>query len=203
MIENQRAKILIVDDEPANIQVLNESLKDEYDTFFALHGAEAIAAAVKTRPDLILLDVMMPGMNGFEVRKALADDESLRDIPVIFVTALGMPEQESQGLELGAVDYITKPFNPGITRLRIRNQLELKRQRDLLLRRTEELEAALNEIKTLSGLLPICAWCKNIRDDAGYWSSVEKYLSTKLDTRITHSICPACTKKHFADVLKD
>jgi len=202
MNENQRPKILIVDDEPTNIQVLNESLKDEYDTFFALNGADALEAEAKMLPDLILLDIMMPEINGFEVREKLLADAVLGSIPVIFVTALGMPEQETRGLELGAVDYVTKPFYPGTTRLRIRNQLQLKRQRDLLIRRTEELERALVEIKTLSSLLPICAWCRKVRDDQGYWKSVEAFLAARFDTRVTHSICPDCTKKHFSDVTQ-
>lgn len=126
--------ILLVDDAPTNIQMLNETLKDGYHLFFATNGKDALRIAAESLPDLILLDVIMPEMDGYEVCRALKADPSLRNIPIIFITAMNQQEDEAIGLELGAVDYITKPFNPTIVRLRIRNQIELKRQRDLLAR---------------------------------------------------------------------
>lgn len=126
--------ILLVDDAPTNIQMLNETLKDGYHLFFATNGKDALRIATESLPDLILLDVIMPEMDGYEVCRALKADPSLRNIPIIFITAMNQQEDEAIGLELGAVDYITKPFNPTIVRLRIRNQIELKRQRDLLAR---------------------------------------------------------------------
>lgn len=126
--------ILLVDDAPTNIQMLNETLKDGYHLFFATNGRDALRIATESLPDLILLDVIMPEMDGYEVCRALKADPSLRNIPIIFITAMNQQEDEAIGLELGAVDYITKPFNPTIVRLRIRNQIELKRQRDLLAR---------------------------------------------------------------------
>lgn len=130
----QRQKILIVDDAPINIQVLNEALQRDYHTFFATSGRDALRIAAEVLPDLVLLDVMMPDMDGYEVCRAMKASAELRDIPVVFVTAMSQQEDETVGLELGAVDYITKPFNPVIVRLRVRNQLELKRQRDMLAR---------------------------------------------------------------------
>jgi diguanylate cyclase (GGDEF)-like protein len=125
-------KILIVDDAPINIQVLNEALRDRYRIFFATSGEDALKLVATTLPDLILLDVMMPDMDGYEVCRRLKADPLLQGIPVIFVSAMTQQEDETIGLELGAVDYITKPFSPAIVQLRVRNQLELKRQRDLL-----------------------------------------------------------------------
>lgn len=125
-------KLLIVDDAPINIQLLNDVLKDDVRVFFATNGSDALKIASTTIPDLILLDIMMPEMDGYEVCRKLKTDPLLRDIPVIFITAKSQQEDEATGLELGAVDYITKPFSPGIVRLRVRNHLELKRQRDLL-----------------------------------------------------------------------
>ena len=127
-------KILIVDDIPSNIQVLNETLRGEYRIFFATSGRDALKLAAEVQPDLILLDVMMPEMDGREVCRWLKAEPLLRDIPVVFVTAMAQEDDEATGLELGAVDYITKPFNPALVRLRVRNHLELKRQRDLLAR---------------------------------------------------------------------
>jgi len=129
---HQQQKVLIVDDAPLNIQVLNETLRGAYRTFFATTGRDALKVAMTVVPDLILLDIMMPEMDGYEVCRILKADPYLKDVPVIFITAMSSKENESVGLELGAVDYITKPFNPGIVRLRVRNHLELKRQRDLL-----------------------------------------------------------------------
>jgi diguanylate cyclase (GGDEF)-like protein len=127
-------KVLIVDDAPINIQILNEALKDRYRVFFATNGRDAIRIAASSVPDMILLDIMMPEMDGYEVCRIIKADKVTKDIPVIFITAMSQQENEAAGLELGAADYITKPFNPDIVRLRVRNQLELKRQRDLLSR---------------------------------------------------------------------
>lgn len=126
--------ILLVDDAPTNIQMLNETLKDGYHLFFATNGRDALRIASESMPDLILLDVIMPEMDGYEVCRILKADPIMRDIPIIFITAMSQQEDEAIGLELGALDYITKPFNSTIVRLRIRNQIELKRQRDLLAR---------------------------------------------------------------------
>ena len=122
-----RIRILLVDDEPINLQVLIETLKDSYDLLVATCGAEALKIAhAEPRPDLILLDVMMPEMDGYEVIRRLRDDDLTSEIPVIFVTALNEPENEAKGLELGAVDYITKPFNLRITKARIKTHLDLR-----------------------------------------------------------------------------
>jgi diguanylate cyclase (GGDEF)-like protein/PAS domain S-box-containing protein len=125
--------ILIVDDSPANIHVLTELLRDEYCLKVATDGNTALRLAGQPdKPDLILLDIMMPEMDGYEVCRRLKADGMLKDIPVIFITALTEEEHETRGLELGAVDYITKPFNQSIVKLRVKNQLELKKHRDAL-----------------------------------------------------------------------
>jgi diguanylate cyclase (GGDEF)-like protein len=129
---NQRAKILVVDDEAMNIEILNAALDGDYDISFATNGADAIAIAVATQPDLILLDVMMPQMDGYEVCRRLTLDPLTADIPIIFATGLGDQAAEVRGLSLGAIDYVTKPISPVIVRARIRNHLELKRLRDNL-----------------------------------------------------------------------
>lgn len=138
-------KVLIVDDTPENIQVLMETLKDEYRIVAAINGEKALQLAnADPMPDIILLDIMMPGMDGYEVCKRLKADEKTVAIPVIFVTAMTQEENEQKGLDLGAADYITKPFQPGLVKARVRNHLELKRHRDhleaLVLERTRELQ---------------------------------------------------------------
>jgi len=193
------AKILIVDDTPANIQILDEVLQAEFDVYFALNGNEALQKIESLQPDLILLDIMMPIMDGFEVCRNLKAKDKFKNIPIIFITALGQPEEESQGLKLGAADYITKPFNPDLVLLRVRNHLELKNQRDILEQRNQELEKALAEIKVLKGIIPICAHCKKIRDDQGYWNQLEVYITEHSDAMFSHGICPACMKELYPD----
>ena len=131
-------KLLIVDDEPTSIRVLAETLPPYYQLFSATSGQEALKLAARIQPDLILLDIRMPDMDGYELFRAMQADQFLRTIPIIFVTALTGEEDESIGLALGAVDYITKPFRPAIVRQRISNYLELKQRRDEQLSRVEE-----------------------------------------------------------------
>jgi diguanylate cyclase (GGDEF)-like protein len=124
--------VLIVDDVPTNIQVLAEALRQEYRVKVATNGTDALTIARQTQPDLILLDVMMPGMDGFEVCRLLKADSVTNGIPVIFVTAKDELADEEHGLNLGAADYITKPFHLPIVRARVRNHMRLKQKADLL-----------------------------------------------------------------------
>lgn len=199
--------VLIVDDIPENVQILGELLSKEYNTYFALNGAEALRLAEQVRPDLIILDVMMPGMDGYKVCHFLRSNDTFVETPIIFITALDRPEEESKGLTLGAADYIIKPFHPELVKLRVRNHLELKRQRDLLKQRNAELEAAMAQIKVLRGIIPICSSCKKIRDDAGYWQQVEEYISEHSDALFSHGICNDCMKllypEHCAKKAKE
>lgn len=126
------ATILIVDDEITNIEIMNAALEDVYEICFATSGEQAIEIACAILPDLVLLDVMMPGIDGFEVCARLKQDPVLADIPIIFTTGLGDSEDEMRGLSLGAIDYVTKPVKPAILKARVGNHLELKRLRDRL-----------------------------------------------------------------------
>ncbi len=137
--------ILIIDDEVTNISVLNELLQPHYNVLFAKDGATGIKiAGSPNRPDLILLDIIMPDVDGYQVIKLLKSDEYTNKIPVIFITAKGHEEDEAKGFELGAVDYITKPFKPVVVKARIKSHLELKRHREfvewMLKERTKELQ---------------------------------------------------------------
>ncbi len=121
----QRPKVLIVDDEATNLKVMRNVLGDEYRLAFAKSGLAALELAAQETPQLILLDVMMPGMSGIEVCQKLKADAALHAIPVIFVTALSNEEDEFQGFDVGAVDYITKPIIPALVRARVRTHLSL------------------------------------------------------------------------------
>ena len=139
------ATILVVDDTPQNIEILGQLLQPLYKVRVANSGERALKSAHNTpRPDLILLDVMMPGMDGYEVLRRLREDPSTVDIPVIFVTAMDGNENEEHGLSMGAVDYITKPVVPAIVLARVHAQLELKAARDRLARDNQWLENEVN-----------------------------------------------------------
>ena len=189
----ERATILVVDDIPDNLTLMSSLLKDDYKVKVASDGGKAqMIAASDSPPDLILLDIMMPGMDGYEVCRRLKGDERTKDIPVIFITAKSDAEGEAKGFALGAVDYITQPIVNHILQARVRTHLQLKRKTDLL-------EQALKEIKTLRGIVPICANCKKIRDDEGYWTQVEVYVQNHSEATFSHSICPGCAKKLYPD----
>jgi diguanylate cyclase (GGDEF)-like protein len=127
-----KTKILVADDTPSNIALLNLVLGKEHEIIFATNGREAIEAAVAERPDLILMDVVMPEMDGFEACARLREDRRTAEIPVIFITSLEEEAEETRALQLGAADFITKPISPATVQARVKNCLDLKRQRDLL-----------------------------------------------------------------------
>lgn len=124
MTNSKRYKILIVDDEPLNIQFLETLMSDQFDVIFDTNGENALAIVKSGNPDLIVLDIMMPGLDGYEVCRRLKADPETQFIPVIFITAKEGEEDEARGLELGAVDYITKPFNPEIVKRKITNHIQ-------------------------------------------------------------------------------
>jgi len=127
-----RQRVLIVDDQPANIRVMAEILRGDYELFFATSGAKALEVVAANDIELVLLDVVMPDMDGFEVCRRLKSEERTSRIPIMFVTAREETHDETRGFEAGAVDYIIKPIVPPVVRARVRTHLELKRARDLL-----------------------------------------------------------------------
>ena len=136
-----KCTVLVVDDTPDNLSLMSDLLRTDYKVKLAPSGERALQiVAGDSKPDLILLDIMMPDMDGYEVLRRLQFNPDTEDIPVIFLTAMSAAEDESIGLELGAVDYITKPINPAIVMARVRNHLQLKRARDYLARHNQFLE---------------------------------------------------------------
>ncbi len=130
--EPRRPRLLVVDDQAANIQTLYQAFHVDHQVLMATGGEQALKLATAQQPDLVLLDVVMPGMDGYAVCRALKAEQSTRDIPVIFVTANDDEAAETLGLELGAVDFIRKPINPNIVRARVKTHLTLKAHADLL-----------------------------------------------------------------------
>ncbi|MCE7869636.1 two-component system response regulator [bacterium CPR1] len=190
----QSSKLLIVDDEPLNLNVLVELFKAEFKLAVAKNGDQALQRVADTPPpDLILLDIMMPGMDGYEVCRRLKADEKTHDIPVIFVTAMGEVQDETRGLELGAVDYITKPISPPIVKARVKNHLELKLARDYMKNQNEILERLvaertaelkLTQDVTIQSLASLAETRDNetgghIRRTQMYVGALARYLSTQ------------------------
>ncbi|MBF0461054.1 MAG: hybrid sensor histidine kinase/response regulator [Magnetococcales bacterium] len=137
--EPTNPRVLIVDDVPANIKVLLPTLQPDFDISIATNGEQALQLAATQRPDLILLDIIMPEMDGYEVCTRLKANEQTRDIPVIFITAKDDESDEMTGLELGAVDYITKPFSAAIVHARTKTHLGLKKAREKIEKQNQEL----------------------------------------------------------------
>lgn len=127
-----KPKLLVVDDQPINIQVMHQIFASDFQVFMATNGAQALTLCKNNPPDLVLLDIVMPGMDGFEVCTQLKTDLATRNIPVIFVTAHTDAAQETRGLEIGAVDFISKPVNPAVVRARVKTHLTLKLQSDVM-----------------------------------------------------------------------
>jgi len=184
MEDAKRPLILAVDDSAKDLDLLAKILEREgYEVALAMEGAQALAFAIRERPDLILLDVMMPGMDGFALCRGLKADPASQGIPVIFLTGKSESDEILSGFEAGAVDYVTKPFR--IPELLARVHVHV------------ELRCAQMEISTLRGILPTCAHCKKIRDDEGTWHAIEAYISQRSEAQFSHGLCPDCIPLFF------
>jgi len=145
--EIKKPTILIIDDVMANIKILGSTLQPDYEILFALNAQDGIESVLANRPSLILLDILMPDIDGYEVCRRLKTDEQTRDIPVIFITSRDSDDDEARGFEVGAVDYITKPFSPVVVKARIKTHVELKKQSDFLEWMLREKSKELHEIE--------------------------------------------------------
>ena len=187
-------KILIADDQLMYRRLARAALEpagheiSEVDNGLAawelLEGAE--------RPSLAMVDWMMPGLTGPEVCRKVRGRADASPPYLILVTGQGRPEDIVAGLEAGADDYITKPFNPAELQARVQVGVRILELRTALGARVIALEEALAQVQQLQGLLPMCAWCKKIRDEKNYWQQVEQYIAGHTKAQFTHSICPQC-----------
>jgi len=178
-MSKQKSLVLAVDDKPQNLQFLGKLLSDNgYEVGMAQNGEQTLSFVKKNEPDLILLDIMMPGMNGYEVCERLKKDFSARHIPIIFLTAKTDSEDIVKGFNVGGADYVTKPFNSAELLARIKTHIE---------------------IRTLRGLLPMCSKCKKIRNDEGFWKQVDSYIEEHSQITFTHGICPDCLIELYGD----
>jgi DNA-binding response OmpR family regulator len=190
-----RKNILIVDDTPENLTVLRQILtEDGYRVRPALSGEIALKTIQADIPDLILLDIVMPGMDGFEVCSKLKVQEKTRDVPIIFISALSEIEDKMRAFSQGGVDYISKPFNTEEVLARVKTHLTLYSLVNSLEQKNIILQKALDEVKQLRGMLPICASCKKIRDDKGYWNISESCIEKHSEASFSHGMCPECSR---------
>jgi DNA-binding response OmpR family regulator len=193
-------KVLIAEDDPISALLLQEMLGGwGYEVRTVMDGLQAWRAMqADDAPRLAILDWIMPGLDGVEVCRRVKGLVSPVPAYVILLTGRDGKADKVAGFDAGANDYLTKPFDREELRARVgvgRTVVELQ---VALARRVQELEAALSQVKQLSGLLPICCYCKKIRDDTNYWQQIEQYLSRHSDAQFSHGICPDC----FRDVVK-
>ncbi len=201
--DGDQSDILIVDDIPQNLRVLQQMLAEHgYRVRPAINGKVALNAIRKTVPDLILLDIVMPDMDGYEVCQQLKAHGRTRDIPVIFISALHETIDKLKAFQIGGVDYITKPFQIEEVLARVNTHITISNhQRKLIEAHNAELQDVLAKVKLLSGLLPICANCKKIRNDDGYWQDVAVYIRDHSEADFSHGICPDCMKTLYPDFV--
>jgi len=199
-----KQSVLIVDDAPENIKIIGKLLNSDYIIRAATNGEEALKIAMSdTPPDLILLDVEMPEMNGYEVCRKLKESPATESIPVIFLTAKTESDDIVKGFHSGAVDYVTKPYKSVELNARVQTHLKLKRIMDEEARLVVQLKDALSQVKQLSGIIPICANCKKIRNDEGYWEQVETYIRDHSEAMFSHGLCPDCVRKLYPDMADE
>lgn len=202
--EENSMRILIAEDNLVSRKLLDVALKKwGYDVVAVNDGKAAWEELQKAdAPKLVILDWNMPEMDGLKVCRRLRESD-ISDPPyVILLTARDNKDDIVQGLEAGANDYVTKPFHNAELRARVRVGHRMVEMKEKLAAQVLELRKALEHIKTLQGIIPICSFCKRIRDDQGYWNQVEAYLSRHSEARFSHGFCPDCVKEHYPDFAK-
>jgi AmiR/NasT family two-component response regulator len=195
-----KPRILIVEDEPIVAQVLRQQLAElGYDPVAETPaGEEAVVLAGQLRPDLVLMDIELAGaMDGISTAQLLRQQF---DLAVVYLTALSSEAFLQRAKVTEAFGYITKPFETRELRIIIEMALFKHQAEQALRKQNAELQAALAQVKALSGLLPICAGCKKIRDYQGYWSQVEVYVEEHSEATFTHGLCPDCIKRYYPEV---
>jgi CheY-like chemotaxis protein len=195
----EKVRILVVEDETVvAMDIANTLRKLGYKvTDTVPSGEQALDSLKENRPDLIFMDIGLKGeMDGIDTA---AQIRSVYSIPVIFLTAYVDEKTLDRAKGTVPAGYITKPFEENDLRIAVEVGLyraNLENQREVLIK---DLQEAMSKIKTLSGLIPICAWCKKIRDDQGYWQTVEQYVKEHSQAEFTHGMCPECQKKYMPE----
>lgn len=187
-------KILIAEDDEISRRVLQVTLTNAgHEVMVTVNGAEAWTILEKDdSPNLAILDWMMPEMDGLEVCRRARQQPTATPVYIILLTAKAQKSDVVQGLEAGANDYILKPFNRDELHARVRVGETVVNLQQNLAAQVAELENALAQVKLLQGILPICSYCKDIRNDQNYWQKLDIYVTAHSEAQFSHSICPAC-----------
>jgi phosphoserine phosphatase RsbU/P len=192
-------KILVAEDDPTARKMLEFILAKE--NYEVISVADGLVAWERLRgpnaPKIAVLDWMMPGMNGVELCRKLRQDSTFDSLYIILLTMKNTREDVVLGLGSGANDYIRKPFNRQELIARIQVGERFVDLQETLENKMNELKDALSKIKTLRGLLPICSYCRKIRNDQEYWQGLESYISDTTGADFSHGICPECFSKHI------
>jgi CheY-like chemotaxis protein len=196
-------RVLIAEDDPVSRLLLQATLsKWGYEVEMCADGLKAWQILEKDdAPQLAILDWMMPGMDGVEICRRLRAKSHAKPIYLLLLTAKGLRKDIVAGLMAGADDYVTKPFDHEELRARVQVGVRIIELQSGLADRVQELESALARVKQLQGLLPICSYCKKIRNDRNYWEQVDNYLSQHSDVQFSHSVCPQCFEFHVKPQL--
>lgn len=190
-------KILVAEDDAVTRKLLESTLGRLGLDVIAVADGNAAWNALETlkgkdAPELAVFDWMMPGLEGIQILRRLRTTPGFELLYVILLTSRTDKEDVAYGLAAGANDYIAKPFDPSELEARVRvGERMVKLQRSLAAR-VAELEVALAHVQRLQGLLPICSYCKKVRNETNYWEQVDSYLTSHSDVKLTHGICPQC-----------
>jgi len=198
-------RILIAEDDlTSRVMLAGVLRKNGHEVVETCNGTAAWDALQKPdAPRLVILDWMMPQMDGLEVLRLTRAMQSSHPPYIIMLTSRADKAEIVAGLDAGANDYLSKPFNPEELRARVGVGQRMVEMQDALNSKVEELHQALAQIKTLRGIIPICANCKKIRDDKGYWNQVEAYFHDHTEAEFSHGICPECLKLLYPDYAPD
>lgn len=198
-------RILIAEDDVTSRTLLARVLQNVgHEVMETARGTEAWEKLREPdAPRLAILDWMMPEMDGLEVIRRVRARQIDRPPYLIMLTAKGEKEDIITGLEAGANDYLAKPFNAGELRARVEVGRRMIEMQDALADKVEELREAIEQIRTLRGIVPICGHCKQIRDDTGYWHQLEAYVRDHTEAEFSHGICPQCMRKLYPEFSED
>lgn len=203
-MEPTKPFVVIVDDIQENVRILHHALKEQPYSFAIAYSGTELLRILETHPvTLILLDVMLPDIDGFTLAKQILSHDRFKEIPIIFVTARAEQEDRIRGFESGGVDYVSKPFDSREILERVKTHVNLRLAIEEQKRLNRELQTALDRVKKLEGIIPICSSCKKIRSDEGYWTQVERYITEHTGAMFSHSLCPDCASKLFPEDVLD
>ncbi len=191
--------ILLADDDKLTLSVLSDVLtRAGYDVITATDGDQAWKKLQESNAQVAILDWIMPGVEGIEICRRANGDPKMVNRYFILLTGKNSTEDLVAGLQAGASDYLRKPFDETELLARVEVGVRFVELQRKLAERVEELERALTQVRRLEGLLPICSYCKRIRNEQDYWERVDAYISQHANVRFTHNICPECYTKHVA-----